>query len=472
MAGTDRAPAKVSIIIRTRNEESWVGHCLDMVFKQDHPDFEVIVVDNESADYTLEVVRRYPVKEVLTIRDYRPGRALNLGIRASNGVYLAFLSAHCIPKDERWLAALLGGFSDPSIAGVYGRQLPLVFSPALDKRDLLTIFGLDRRVQTKDHFFHNANSMVRRDVWERYPFDETLTNIEDRHWGKQVIEAGFRLAYEPDAAVYHHHGVNRNNDLARAHSVSKMLDLLDEEIATALPESLKPENCNVVAVAPVLGEPRDLQGYDLFSALLRQLAAARYVRTVYVIAESETARAAAERHGAAFIPRPEHLMSRERTLGEVLQYALGEIEARGDYPQSILYANYLCPFRPPNLFDELVTEQQYKGLETVFPGYVDYNEHWISAQPDSFTRVTEAVKPGPDRPRLYRSLYGLGCVTHVSTIRRGRLVGERVGIVPIRDHVYALRCTDEKPVPEPPSNHDPESPLGWTSVLFLKEFRP
>ena len=462
-------PPRVSVIIRTRNEEAWVAHCLDMVFAQDYPDFEVIVVDNRSTDHTLEVVRRYPVKEIVTIDAYKPGLSLNIGIRRGTGALIACLSSHCIPQRADLLRRLAAGFDDPSIAGVYGRQLPLAFSGAVDKRDLLTVFGLDRRVQTRDYFFHNANSMLRRDLWEKIPFDEALTNIEDRYWGKAVTEAGWRLLYEPEAAVYHHHGLNQANDADRAGGVSHMLDLLERDLTGALPDSLKPENCNVVAVAPVLGEPRELLGIDLFSDLLRQLGEARYVRSVYAFSESDAVRTAAERKGARFIRRPDPLRDRDRTLGEVLQYALGEIEKGGDFPQTILYVNYLCPFRPPSLFDELVTEQQYKGLDTVFPGYIDYNDHWATASAGAFRRITESIRPNPDQPALYRSLYGLGTATKATVIRRAQLLGDKVGILPIHEHLYTLRCTDKRPDPAPPTGR---SSVGWTAELFLKEFRP
>jgi len=74
---------------------------------------------------------------------------------------VAILSGHCIPANERWLLRFSANFSKPSIAGVYGRQEPLPDSTAFDKRDLWTTFGRDRRTQRHDHFFHNANSMIR-----------------------------------------------------------------------------------------------------------------------------------------------------------------------------------------------------------------------------------------------------------------------------------------------------------------------
>lgn len=155
--------------------------------------------------------------KIVSIENFRPGHAINEGIRVSSGNYIICLSAHCVPKSTLWLTQLLSNFADnPKLAGVYGRQLPVSFTSAVDKRDLLIVFGLDRRIQIKDYFFHNANSMIRRDIWETLPFDENVTNIEDRVWGKAVIDAGYQIIYDPLAEVYHHHGLHQGNNKERA----------------------------------------------------------------------------------------------------------------------------------------------------------------------------------------------------------------------------------------------------------------
>ena len=60
---------KVSIILRTKNEERWIKSCLDSISKQKYKNFEVIVVDNESDDKTLERVKKYKVvKKVVKIK--------------------------------------------------------------------------------------------------------------------------------------------------------------------------------------------------------------------------------------------------------------------------------------------------------------------------------------------------------------------------------------------------------------------
>ena len=56
---------------------------------------------------------------------------------------------------------------DSTFAGVYGRQQPMSFSSLSDKRDLMIVFGLDRKVQIKDSFFHNANSIIKKEFLDK-----------------------------------------------------------------------------------------------------------------------------------------------------------------------------------------------------------------------------------------------------------------------------------------------------------------
>lgn len=216
----------VSVIIRTRNEAVWIARCLYAVTHQSLDDIETIVVDNDSNDGTAAIARSFGVRLVhIPAATFSFGRALNAGIEAAAGRYIAILSGHCIPRDNYWLPNLLSNFQDPAVAGVYGRQEPMPDSSDLDKRDLWTTFGIERRVQQRDYFFHNANSMIRRSIWERHRFDEELNGLEDRYWAKQVLANGYVVVYDPEASVYHHHGIHQGRDEHRAQRVVRVIEM-------------------------------------------------------------------------------------------------------------------------------------------------------------------------------------------------------------------------------------------------------
>ena len=220
---------RFSIIIRTKNEEAWIGRCLKSVFNQSETDFEVIIVDSGSVDETISIAQEFPVAKIIRIKRFLPGEALNIGIKEATGKYVVALSAHCVPVAQNWLKELHDAITFDSreeIVAAYGRQIPIESSTPVDKRDLINTFGLDFLVQDKDFFFHNANSIVKREYLLAYPYSDTVTNVEDRIWAKEVIDRGHKIAYTPDAVVYHHHGLNHDNDEFRLQRVTSLIEPL------------------------------------------------------------------------------------------------------------------------------------------------------------------------------------------------------------------------------------------------------
>lgn len=431
----------ISIIVRTKNEERWIAHCLAMLYQQDYSDFEVILVDNASIDHTVNVAKRFPLAAVINIDKFLPGRALNEGIRASRGRFIVCLSAHCIPKNKDWLSCLRRNFDDiKNLAGVYGRQLPLSFTDAPDKRDLLTVFGQDRRLQVKDYFFHNANSMLRRDVWNQYPFDEDVTNIEDWVWGKAVTNAGFYLAYDPEAAVYHHHGLHQGNAPQRVKGVVSIIEQIDQAVLNDLPDSLRPEQVNIVAVLTVQGKiEQNSKAYNLLVDAIASLKRAKYVNNIYLVASDASL---AERLGVLWIDRDSIPNVNVLGMDELLQKSFAVIESHGDFPEALLYVNYDYLHRPDGIFDELIMDAQYKGYDTVFPGFVDYGHYWLKNGDSEFTQTDTSMKGRSERQPIYRALYGLGCVSSAALVRSGKLVGGKVGILPVYDFRNTMRLRD------------------------------
>ena len=208
----------ISIIIRTKNEEKWLARCLEAIKLQKiDRHLEIVVVDSGSSDRTCDVAISHGCT-LVQIQHYRPGYAINEGIRVTNSDVVVVLSAHCIPIDELWLTKLTQPLYEPSgqIAACYGRQIPTPGSDPNDVRDLLITFGIEDRVQTKDTFFHNANSAIKRSAWEEYPFDNSVTNIEDRLWAESLIRRNKQIKYCSEATVFHWHGIHQYGNQERA----------------------------------------------------------------------------------------------------------------------------------------------------------------------------------------------------------------------------------------------------------------
>ena len=221
---------KVSIIIRGKNEEDWLGLCLKSIHEQTFKDFEIIYVDSGSNDASVKIAQEYNVDKIKKIKKFLPGNAINIGIKESSGKYIVILSAHCIPSNKFWLSRMVKSIKPKKIAGVYGRQLPLPSTSSDDARDLLVTFGSENKIQRKDPFFHNANSIIKRAIWKKVNFDDAISNIEDRDWAKKIIKLGFQIKYDSKASVFHFHGLHQHNNYEsfRAAAVNKLIQKVDE----------------------------------------------------------------------------------------------------------------------------------------------------------------------------------------------------------------------------------------------------
>lgn len=195
-----------SVAIRCYNEEKHIGRLLSGITQQTLKDTEVLVVDSGSADATLSIASRYPVR-ILHVRpdEFSFGRSLNMACEAASGECIVLASAHVYPLYEDWLERLLAPFQDSRVALSYGKQSGCDTTKYSEHRVFSHWFP-DQSNGNQDHpFCNNANAAIRRAVWERLPYDETLTGLEDLDWAKRAMQMGYRIAYTSEAEVAHVH---------------------------------------------------------------------------------------------------------------------------------------------------------------------------------------------------------------------------------------------------------------------------
>jgi len=198
----------ISIIIRAYNEEKYLAQLLESIYSQQCThSYETILVDSGSTDDTLLIAKKYPVRIVSILKEnFSFGYSLNQGIEHANGNYCIMISAHCIPVTDNWLENMVKPLiEDEKVALVYGRQEGNEKTRYSEQQIFSKWFPKISYARQKNPFCNNANSAIRKELWQKIKYDETLTGLEDLDWAKKVIAEGFYLYYNADASVYHLH---------------------------------------------------------------------------------------------------------------------------------------------------------------------------------------------------------------------------------------------------------------------------
>jgi glycosyltransferase involved in cell wall biosynthesis len=199
---------KISLIIRTYNEEKHLPDLLKGINSQslDGLDKEVLLVDSGSTDGTVRIAQEHNAKILhISKEEFSFGRSLNIGCAEASGDILVMVSGHCIPIDHLWLINLTRPLIDGVVACAYGRQVGNGQSRYSECRIFEKYYPGTSKIPQDGFFCNNANSALLKKVWERHPFDESLTGLEDMHMAKLLVAQGMKIGYVADAGVYHIH---------------------------------------------------------------------------------------------------------------------------------------------------------------------------------------------------------------------------------------------------------------------------
>jgi GT2 family glycosyltransferase len=219
-----RAPestALASVIVVCFNSQSTLARCLQHLFDQDHPNYEVIVVDDGSTDGTAAVAEAAssegPLKLVRAERNRGCPAARNLGLREARGEIIAFVDADGFAAPD-WLRRLTASFASDSRIGavastVFFAENPLVLNGAggtVNRQGWAADLSMNRSyedVQIAQEALYpmGCGMAIRREALARVgPFDDRMLNYyDDVDYGIRLWRAGYRVVVAADAWVDH-----------------------------------------------------------------------------------------------------------------------------------------------------------------------------------------------------------------------------------------------------------------------------
>lgn len=207
----------VSIVVGVRNEERYIGECIDSLLSIDYPkdSYEIIIVDGMSDDDTQKIIKQYSVKLILN-KKKNVAAARNLGVKKAKGDSIAFTDGDC-KVDKYWLKTLVKEFMDApnELACVGGPNLVFDTDPIFARvvgYAQETLMGSGGSAQshgyTKKQYVQsipNCNALYKKFAIEDVGFfDEYFVIGQDGDLNHRMQKAGYRFWYVPDAKVWHH----------------------------------------------------------------------------------------------------------------------------------------------------------------------------------------------------------------------------------------------------------------------------
>jgi glycosyltransferase involved in cell wall biosynthesis len=195
-----------SLIIRAYNEEKHIGRLLEGIKQQTLKGVEVILVDSGSTDATVAIAESHGARVVrIPSAEFTFGKSLNYGIKAAKHEFIVIASAHIYPVYPDWLEVLLHPFENKSVALTYGKQRGPEFAKYSEQQVFHQWYPDSSILNQETAFCNNANAAIRKSLWEKNIYDETLTGLEDLAWAKWAKEQGYSISYVAEAEIIHVH---------------------------------------------------------------------------------------------------------------------------------------------------------------------------------------------------------------------------------------------------------------------------
>ncbi len=195
----------LSVIIPAYNAAADITAALDGLARSTWHDFELFVVDDGSADGTLELAAAHPLKPTV-IRTTHAGasHARNAGATAAQAPILVFLDADVVAHSDT-LSRVAAAFEDPTLDGIMGAYDDRPHHPQFlsQYRNLMHSF-YHQTGRPRASTFWTGCGALRRDAFLAVNgFAVNWNGIEDIELGYRLNDAGKRIALDPSIRVQH-----------------------------------------------------------------------------------------------------------------------------------------------------------------------------------------------------------------------------------------------------------------------------
>jgi len=193
----------ISVVIPVYNEAETINACIEALALQKEPLYEVIVVDNNSLDGSLELARSFDFVTVTREKLQGVSYARDKGFNMVSGDIIAKIDADTIVTPN-WSFNLQQIFSSTDIDAVSGpmRYRDWCYKNIIDDADLIIRKSL-HRVMGNQTFLQGCNMAVRKSAWQKVASEicHQAGIHEDIDLALHLQKHGFKVDFSPSLVV-------------------------------------------------------------------------------------------------------------------------------------------------------------------------------------------------------------------------------------------------------------------------------
>jgi len=196
----------VSVIVAVYNAQATIEVCIKSLFGLNYPKdkLELLIVNNNSTDKTLEILNKYENKiKIISEEKQGPAAVRNRGILNAVGEVIAFTDSDCL-VDKNWLINIVKPLEDENVGIVGGKIL------SVQPCNYIETYGEtihDHEAAVNESiipYIITMNWASRASVLKNVGyFNESFIKSEDTELSRRISLAGFKLIYNSDAIIYH-----------------------------------------------------------------------------------------------------------------------------------------------------------------------------------------------------------------------------------------------------------------------------
>ncbi|MCK4781649.1 glycosyltransferase family 2 protein [Candidatus Parcubacteria bacterium] len=204
----------ISVIIPCRNEEKFIGQCLDSIITQDYPtkNLEILVIDGMSQDRTREIIEKFKIQIIDNPKKIIPC-ALNIGIKQARGeiiirmdtnaIYAKNYISKCVSCLQKYKADNVGGVIKtlPKKNTIFAKAITLALSHPFG------VGGSHFRAGSKKPRWVDTvyGGCFKKQIFEKIGFfNENLARSQDMEFNLRLKKAGGKILLVPDIISYYY----------------------------------------------------------------------------------------------------------------------------------------------------------------------------------------------------------------------------------------------------------------------------